>query len=279
MAGLPVFSQELADFAANALDKIRSSKPLVQHLTNYVVMNETANVTLQVGARPVMAHENAEITELANALVINMGTLDAAWVDAFHRIGKVSSEKGIPIVFDPVGAGATKYRTSVAQSLLENLKITVVKGNPGEIGALAGAKVVVSGVDSIKGPENTHELVKDFAKKRKFVVALTGKRDILSDGTTVLEVHNNHQYLQNLTGTGCSSAAVIGAFLAVEPNEPLKATASALAYYCHAAEIAGARSQSAGPGKFREELLNVLYGLTPEELKSNAKIVIWKERN
>jgi len=240
-------------------------------------MNETANVTLQVGARPVMAHENAEVTQYAGALVINMGTLDRSWVEIFHEIGKVASEKGIPIVFDPVGAGATNYRTFVAESLIKNLKLTVIKGNPGEIGALAGADVVMSGVDSISGPANVHKLIKEFAKKTKCIIAMTSKYDILSDGIHIIEVHNNNQFLQTITGTGCSATAVVGAFVAVEKNEPLHAAASALAYYSYAAEVAGARAQGAGPGRFKEELLNVLYNVTPEEVRENVKMVVRDE--
>jgi thiamine-phosphate diphosphorylase/hydroxyethylthiazole kinase len=274
---LPHYSEYLAKFAANTLMKIRSKKPLIQHLTNFVVMNETANITLQVGARPVMAHENEEITALSQALVLNIGTLDATFVTAMNLIGRAASNANIPIVLDPVGAGATTYRTNTSKQLLKDLKITVLRGNSGEIGSLAGQQGLMSGVDAVSRPVNCYELVKNLAKEYKTVVAMTGKHDIISDGNTILEVHNNHQLLPELTGTGCGATAVIAAFISVEKEEPLKAAASALSFYSYAAEIAGSKSQCKGPGTFYYELLDSLYNTTPQEFYSNAKIVEIKE--
>jgi hydroxyethylthiazole kinase len=265
--------RELGHKAGSALELIRKNRPLVHHITNMVVMNDTANVTLHVGALPVMAHapqEVAEMTGLAGSLVLNIGTLTSEWTAAMLIAGRRANERQIPIVLDPVGAGATKLRTDTSLQLLRELKISVLRGNAGEIGAVAGAGGEVRGVESIRGLDNPAATAKTLAGQHSTVVAITGAHDILSDGKRVLGVDNGHPLLSANTGTGCMSTAVIGAFCAVE-KDYLIAAAIALACYGLAAEIAA--KEASGPASFKVALLDSLYNMTPEHLAEGAELI------
>jgi hydroxyethylthiazole kinase len=259
--------------AAELLDRVRSRRPLIHHMTNWVVMNDTANETLALGALPVMAHAREEVEEMvgaAGALVLNPGTLYPDLVDAMLVAGRAANSRGVTVVYDPVGVGATRYRSRTADLLMKELRIDVVRGNPGEIGALAGAGGVVRGVESVQGVDDPVSVARGLALRRGTVVAVTARRDILSDGTRVLGVDNGHEMLKTVTGTGCMATTAIAVFCAVE-KDPLVAAASALACYGLAAERA-ARG-AAGPGSFRASLLDELYAMTPESLEMEARIV------
>jgi len=265
--------KNFAQRAGEALELIRTDRPLIHHITNMVVMNDTANVTLHVGALPVMAHapqEVAEMAGLAGALVLNIGTLTSEWIESMLLAGYRSNERKIPIVLDPVGAGATKLRTESSLRLLSELQIAVLRGNAGEIGAVAGAGGEVRGVESIRGLDNPVATAMTLAGQYKTVVAITGVRDILSNGERVLGVDNGHYLLSTNTGTGCMSTAVIGAFCAVE-KDYLIAAATALACYGLAAEIAA--KEAKGPASFKVALLDSLYNMTPARLSEGAKII------
>jgi hydroxyethylthiazole kinase len=265
--------EEFAKKAGDVLQLIRAKRPLVHHITNMVVMNDTANVTLHVGALPVMAHahqEVAEMTGLAGALVLNIGTLTPEWIESMLIAGFKANERGIPVVLDPVGAGATKFRTETSLQLLRKLKIAVLRGNAGEIGAVAGAGGEVRGVESIRGLDDPGAIAMALAGEYKTVVAITGARDILSDGEKVLGVDNGHPLLSSSTGTGCMSTAVTGAFCAVE-RDYLAAAAAALACYGLAAEKAA--KEAKGPASFKVALLDSLYNMTPAGLTEGAKII------
>jgi len=258
---------------AEALSRIRQTKPLVHHITNLVVMNDTANVTLHLGALPVMAHaheEVAEMTGMAGALVLNIGTLTLPWIESMRIAGRSANEHGIPNVLDPVGAGATALRTQMSRSLLEELKIAIVRGNAGEIGALSGAGGVVKGVESVEGVEDPAAVAQSMAREQKTVVAIGGKRDILSDGRRVLGVDNGHLWLTTITGTGCMATTAIAAFAAVE-SDRLIAAAGGLACLGLAAEMAA--QKASGPASFKVALLDQLYNLQPEQLAQGAKVV------
>lgn len=258
--------------AAEALDKLQRTRPMVHHVTNFVVMNDTANVTLHVGASPVMAHaleEVEEMTSMADAVVLNLGTLEPDWVEAMILAGKKAAERGIPAILDPVGAGATSYRTAASRRVLEEARPAVVRGNPGEIGTLAGAGGEVKGVDSLGEPENLGEVAREVAARWGCAVAVTGKRDWVADGERLLALDNGHAWLTTLTGTGCMVTAVTGAFAAVEPDRVLAAV-SALACFGVAAELAAERA--AGPGSFKVELFDALFNLTPERLADNLRL-------
>jgi hydroxyethylthiazole kinase len=261
------------DQSAEALSRIRREKPLLHHITNFVVMNDTANVTLQVGALPVMAHaaeEVAEMTSLAGALVLNPGTLTPTWVESMLIAGRKANELGIPIVLDPVGAGATTLRTRSNLRLLDELKIAVVRGNSGEIGALSGAGGVVKGVESVVDVADPVTVAQSMARQRGTVVAITGKRDFISDGRRVLGVDNGHELLKTNTGTGCMATTMIAAFAAVE-RDYLVAAAAGLACFGLAAELAALKAQ--GPATFKVALFDQLYNMTPELLAEGARIV------
>jgi len=267
--------------AAGVLESVRSSSPLVHQITNFVVMNDTANLTLAIGALPVMAHAREEVADMvgaAGSLVLNPGTLEPAWVEAMIIAGKRANELGVPIVFDPVGVGATPYRNETGARILRELKLTVIRGNSGEIGALAGAGGEVRGVESVAGVADPAKVVRELAARTGAVVVITGKRDYLSDGKRVLGVDNGHEMMKNVTGTGCMSTAMIGAFVATCRNgktaaekDPLAAAAAALACYGLAGEIAASKAR--GPGSFRMELMDALFGLDRATIEKGARIV------
>ncbi|MEJ2208953.1 MAG: hydroxyethylthiazole kinase [Anaerolineae bacterium] len=274
---------EFANQAAAALARLREQRPLIHHITNQVVMNDTANLTLHLGALPVMAHaveEVAEMVDQAGALVLNIGTLTATLVEAMRLAGRRANERGIPIVLDPVGAGATSFRTQSALALLEELRIAVVRGNAGEIAALAGQEGLVRGVDSIAGAGQARALAGQVARRWDTVVAVTGARDVISDGQRLLGVDNGHPWLTTVTGTGCMATTAVAAFCAIEPD-PLLAATVALACYGLAAERAAggigiARSLSPaafGPASFRVALLDSVYHLSPEQVAAGVQIV------
>jgi hydroxyethylthiazole kinase len=256
-----------------SLRDLRDRKPLVHQITNYVVMNETANATLAVGALPVMAHAREEVEEmvgLAGALVLNIGTLSAPWVEAMLLAGRAANDVGIPVVLDPVGAGATRYRTDTARKLLDEVEISVLRGNQGEVAALVGMAAEVRGVESIGLDGDPGELARRAASTLGVVASVTGPVDHVSDGEHVLAVANGHELLAAVTGTGCMSSALTGCFLAVKCEAPLEAAAEALATFGVAAEEAAVEAK--GPGSFHAGLYDALAALDPALLDARAKI-------
>jgi hydroxyethylthiazole kinase len=252
---------------------IRERKPLIHQVTNYVVMNETANVTLALGALPVMAHareEVEEMVELAGALVLNIGTLSPHWVEAMVAAGRAANAAGIPVVLDPVGAGATRYRTDTAKRILSDVDVTVLRGNQGEVATLVGVAAEVRGVESIGGGDDPAGLAREAARNLGLVASVTGVVDHVSDGERVLAVSNGHELLSAVTGTGCMSTALTGCFLAVKRDEPLEAAAEALAAFGAAGEDAAADAK--GPGSFHVNLYDALAALDPETLDARASI-------
>ena len=259
--------------AGATLGAIREQKPLVHQITNYVVMNETANATLALGALPVMAHageEVEEMTRLASSLVLNIGTLSSHWVDAMLLAGVAATARGIPVVLDPVGVGATEYRTATARRILDLVDVTVLRGNAGEVATLIGADAEVRGVESIATGVDEAELAREAARRLGVVASVTGPVDHVSDGERVLAVANGHALLATVTGTGCMSSALTGCFLAAKPDQPLEAAAEALAAFGVAAEDAAAGAQ--GPGTFHVRLYDGLYALDPAELDGRTRI-------
>lgn len=254
------------------LKQVREESPLVHHITNLVVMNDTANVTLHLGARPVMALSRLEAPQMvvhARALVLNLGTLDEAVLAAAERAGEEANQRGVPVVLDPVGVGATPYRTKGILGVLGRVKPTVIRGNAGEIGVLAGAGGMVSGVDSSSRAEEMVEAAHLLARARGCVVAMTGKQDLVTDGERTLWVANGHPLLTTLTGTGCMATTAVAVFLSTG-EDPLIATAAALAAYGLAAEQAA--KEARGPGSFRIALQDALYHLGPEALARGARV-------
>jgi hydroxyethylthiazole kinase len=266
-------SKSLGAGAAELLVRVRERHPLIHHITNWVVMNDTANASLALGALPVMSHAKEEVAEMvgaADALILNPGTLYPELVEAMLMAGAQAKERGVPVIYDPVGVGATRYRNDTAERIMAHVRPDVVRGNSGEVGALAGAGGVVKGVESIEGVADPARVAKDLARSKSTVVAITGRRDFISDGTRVWGVDNGHEMLKTVTGTGCMATTITGIFCAVEPDR-LTATAAALACYGLAAENAarGAR----GPGSFRVALIDCLYNLTPDQVTKGARFV------
>jgi hydroxyethylthiazole kinase len=258
--------------AEEVLTKLGEGRPLVHHITNYVTVNLVANVTLCTGALPVMAHayeEVEEMADLASALVLNIGTLDSAQIEAMLLAGERANERGIPVVLDPVGAGATTLRTRTAERLLSELDISVVCGNAGEISILAGLAGEVRGVESLAG--DAREAVERAAGSLGVTVAATGERDYVSDGDVTLSVGNGHPLMGEVVGLGCASTAAIGCFAAAGGGRA-QTVAGALAYFGRAGEVAAEKAD--GPGTFEPRLLDALAGLAAEPGGLGGKLII-----
>jgi hydroxyethylthiazole kinase len=246
--------------AWEALERLRQASPLVHCITNYVAMDVTANALLAIGASPAMVHANEEVEDfvgISSALVVNIGTLSPAWVAAMERAAERAVALGKPWVLDPVGAGATPYRTGVARDLAGR-KPAVVRGNASEILSLAGEVGGTKGVDSTRSADEASGIARELARGLGCVVAVTGEVDYVTDGVRTLAVHHGHEMMTRVTALGCALTGVTGAFLAVEPD-PLLASAYALAIFGLAGEMAA--SGSIGPGTLRTRLLDALYVL------------------
>ena len=258
---------DLSQKAAENLHAIRRSKPLIHNITNFVVMNYTANALLACGASPVMAHAENEVEEMvsyAGSLVLNIGTLTDAWVAAMLKAGRKATALGKPIILDPVGSGATRLRTETAKSILAWTKVSVVRGNASEILSLAGRNAATKGVDSTDSIEDAGRAAGLLARELGTTLAITGPTDIVTDGHRTLIVEGGHALMPYVTGT-----ALVGAFHAVDPD-PVSAAATALAFFGLAGERAGAKAD--GPGTFQIHLLDALYNLSPEDLAKGCRI-------
>jgi hydroxyethylthiazole kinase len=249
----------------DTLQKLRATRPLIQNITNYVVMNNTANALLAIGASPAMVHAAEEVEEfalIAHALVINIGTLSPSWVTSMRLAARQARALGKPWVLDPVGAGATSLRTATAMQLLA-MKPAVLRGNASEILALSQANRATRGVDSTDSSSSALERGVTLARTFGTVVTISGAIDYVTDGERVLQIENGHEMMTRVTGMGCTATALIGAFLAIQPD-PVLAAAQAMAVMGVAGELAAARA--AGPGSLQLHLLDVLYTLDEQSL-------------
>jgi hydroxyethylthiazole kinase len=254
------------------LGVIRERKPLVHNITNYVVMNETANAILALGALPVMAHAKEEVREMvgfAGALVLNIGTLSEDWIEAMLLAGAEANARGIPVVLDPVGVGATKYRTETAKRILDTLDVAVLRGNAGEVATLVGVEAEVRGVESVGGGGDPAALAQEAARTLGVVASVTGAVDHVSDGERSAAVSNGHPLLASITGTGCMSTAMTGSFLAGK-DDPFEAAVEALVAFGVAGEDAAVGAN--GPGSFHVALYDALAALDPASLGGRAQV-------
>jgi hydroxyethylthiazole kinase len=254
------------------VQRIRTEAPLVHNITNYVVMNSTANALLSIGASPVMAHALEEVEEmagLARALVLNIGTLSPSWIDAMAKAGRRAIERGIPIVFDPVGAGATRFRTDSARRLLREVPPTVIRGNASEIRALVHAERATKGVDSTHSSEEALDAARSLSGSCHCVVTVSGPTDLIVSGDSVVRVFNGHPMMPRVTGLGCTATALTGAFAAVNAS-PWRAAAHAMAVMGIAGEIAA--EHSAGPGSFQVNFLDALFNLDEPGIARRLKM-------
>lgn len=261
------------------LAKVRAQHPLIHNITNMVVTNFTANGLLALGASPFMAYaheEVADVAAIANAVVLNIGTLDPYTVESIQRAGRAANESGVPIVFDPVGAGATPYRTQSALQIIEHVQVDVLRGNVAEVANVIGESWQIKGVDAGAGEGNMIQIAEQAAQKLKCIVAITGEKDVVTDGQNTYTIANSHQILTQVTGGGCLLSAVVGAFIAVadpaQAQERLEAVTEALAFYGIAAEIAYEQTAGQGTGSFQMQFINQLSLVTPEIVTARAQI-------
>ncbi|HHW37944.1 MAG TPA: hydroxyethylthiazole kinase [Bacillales bacterium] len=255
------------------IDRIRENKPLIHNITNIVVANFTANGLLALGAKPVMAsapEEVAEMTKAANALILNMGTLNSEHLKAMLISGRAANEHQIPVVLDPVGVGATLFRTESARQLLQEIKVNFIRGNAAEIANLVGQAWEIRGVEAGKTSGNVVDLAILAAEKLQVTVVITGKEDVITNGTTTYKVYNGHPLLTKVTGSGCLLSAVTGAFASVE-SDSLQAAVAALTTYGIAAETAAVKTAELGPGSFQIEFINQLALISPTQIEQYSQ--------
>jgi hydroxyethylthiazole kinase len=241
------------------VERIRAEVPLVHSITNYVVMNSTANALLAAGASPVMAHAVEEVEEMvahARALVVNIGTLSAPWVEAMVRAGLEARRLGIPAVLDPVGCGATRWRLATAQRLIAEIAPAVIRGNASEIRALVREDRAAHGVDSAHDTEDAVDDAQALAARCGCVVSVSGATDVVASASAVIRIRNGHPWMRRVTGMGCTATALTAAFVAVNPL-PVRAAAHAMGLMGIAGEIAATRSS--GPGTFQPAFLDALH--------------------
>jgi hydroxyethylthiazole kinase len=263
---------------ADLPEKVREKKPLVHHITNYVTVNDCANVTLEIGASPVMADavgEAADIASIAGALVLNMGTLNENTIPSMIAAGKAANAKNIPVVFDPVGAGASKLRNDTAAIITKELKLSVLRGNISEINFIAGVNSQTKGVDAsendLAGAKNAEKTAKELAQKLGCVVVVSGKIDVISDGKKTIFIKNGHPMLADQTGTGCMCSSLVGSFCAASPDKPYEAAVAAMLSMGIAGEIAFKKAGRSGNGSFRAALHDAVSKMDSNTIKKMAR--------
>ncbi len=254
------------------LEKVREQMPLVHHLTNWVTIYDCANIVKVFGASPVMAHskeESADMAQLASALVLNIGTLTPEFVESMKIAAKSANSKGIPVVLDVCGAGATKLRDDKCAELINETRIDIIKGNASEVARVAGEDVQTKGVDATEVEANLVEIAVNLAKKQDCTVVITGAEDIIADKDKHFLVRNGHEMMSHIVGTGCMATSVVGTFSAVESDLAL-AAAAGLCCFEIAAEIAAANV--VGPGTFKERLFDEVYNLNQKAIVKMQKV-------
>jgi hydroxyethylthiazole kinase len=262
---------------AELLSEVRNKKPLIHNITNYVTVNDCANVVLAIGASPIMAddiEEAADITAISSALVINIGTLNHRTVDAMLSSAKKANELGIPIVLDPVGAGASALRNKTTEQILANAKISVLRGNMSEISFIAGLGATTKGVDAAESDITSNDgvaIATAVAKKLGCIVAITGATDIISDGERVVKISNGHKMLSDVTGTGCMSTALVGSFCGAT-KDYFAAAIGGITSMGIAGEIAFEKAGTQGTGSFHIAIIDTISKLTQKVLLERAKI-------
>jgi hydroxyethylthiazole kinase len=258
--------------AYSLLEKIRKEKPVVHHLTNWVTIYDCANIVKALGGSPVMAHakeEAAEMASIASSLVLNIGTLTPGFVDAMKLAAKSANNKGIPVILDVCGAGATKLRDDKCFEILGQARIDIIKGNASEIARIAGESVRTKGVDAGRVGKDMAEIARGLAVRHKCTVVVTGREDIITDGKRSYLVKNGDPMMTHVVGTGCMAASVIGAFAAVNSDLAL-AAACGLACFGIAAERAARLSR--GPASFKESLFDHIFMLDKRTIDRMQKV-------
>jgi len=255
----------------SSIERIRRESPVIHNITNYVVMNSTANALLALGASPVMAHAGEEVEDMVNiasALVINIGTLSERWIKSMFKAASQARKRNIPIVLDPVGVGATDYRTRTTRQLIEHVPPTIIRGNASEIMALLDREARTKGVDSMATSDRALEAARQLNQRYGSVICVSGETDYIVARHDMTLIRNGHPMMPRVTGLGCTASALCGAFAAVQESFAL-AAAQAMAVMGIAGEIAAAKA--AGPGSLQVAFLDALYGLTDEDIQKRLR--------
>ena len=264
------------------LENVRAKTPLVHNITNYVTVNDVANVLLAAGGSPIMsddADDVEDITSICGGLNINIGTLNQRSIEGMFRAGAKANALGHVVLLDPVGAGASALRTNTAVELMEKIKFTVIRGNISEVKTLASGSGTTKGVDADVADKVSEEnldsavaFAKAFAEKTGAVIAITGAIDIVADGKKAYCIRNGHPMMSSITGTGCQLSAMTAAYVTANPEHPLEAAAAAVCAMGLAGEIAHARlSAQDGNSTYRNYIIDAIYNMTPEQLEEGAK--------
>ncbi len=267
---------DIKHYTSQLLGKIKATSPLIHNITNFVVMNSSANILLAAGASPVMAHcpgEVEEMVSLADALVLNIGTLQEDWVDSMILAAKTANSKGIPVILDPVGSGATSIRTRAVKKIMKDTKISVLRGNASEIFSLASADVRTRGVDSsLSLTDGIIDAARKMASEMNCIIGISGAEDIITDGRQIFRVANGQPLMTKVTGIGCGLSAVTGAFCAVSDGDLLAATAAAFGFYGLCGDMAIQISDK--PGSFFVSFIDTLYSIQPKDIDAFLKVDI-----
>jgi hydroxyethylthiazole kinase len=257
-----------ADSIWEDIKTIRDDAPLVHNITNFVVMDITANALLALGASPVMAHAVEEVEDMvgiSSSLVLNIGTLSGPWIEAMFRAAAAAKRRGLRVVFDPVGAGATRYRTETSRRILTEIRPAIVRGNPSEIMALVLSEAATKGVDTRYTSDKAVDAAFELTDKYNCVVSVSGAVDRIVSGDKIIKVANGHALMPKVTGLGCVATALTGAFVTVNPS-PFEAAASAMAVMGIAGEMAAEKAH--GPGSFRVHFIDALHRIDEDDIRS-----------
>jgi hydroxyethylthiazole kinase len=255
-----------------SIEGIRRLSPVVHNITNYVVMNSTANALLAIGASPVMAHALEEMDEMAgiaSALVINIGTLSREWIKAMFRAAEKANARSIPIILDPVGAGATSLRTETASELIKVFSPSIIRGNASEIMSVFASRGRTKGVDSTEASHDAVSAGREISETYGSVVCISGETDYIIESGQIIKVRNGHQMMTRVTGLGCTATALCGAFAAVNENRA-QAAAHAMAVMGIAGEIAV--EHASGPGTLQVRFLDALFNLSIDDIGKRLKV-------
>ncbi len=255
----------------SSIGDIRKTAPVVHNITNYVAMNNTANALLAIGASPVMAHAEDEVEDMvgiAGALIINIGTLSDPWIRAMFRAARRANNRNIPVILDPVGAGATAYRTGTARQLLRETSTAIIRGNASEILALLDENALTKGVDSTAASHDALDVARELSNLNGSVVCVSGETDYIVRGNDVTRIMNGHAMMTRVTGMGCIASALCGAFAAVN-GDHAEAAAQAMAVMGIAGEMAS--QDVPGPGSLQVRFLDTLYRLSESDIEHRLK--------
>ena len=264
------------------LENVKKTAPLIHNITNYVTVNDCANILLACGGSPIMSDdidEVEEITSICGGLNINIGTLNQRTIPSMLAAGKKANSLGHPVVLDPVGAGASLLRTLTALKLLDEINFAVIRGNVSEIKTLALGSGTTKGVDADASEqitkENTEQMTafaKEFSQKTGAVIVITGATDIVADKNRAFRIYNGHEDMSRGTGTGCQLSAMIAAYVTANPCDTLTAAAAAVCAMGLCGEIAKKRTrESDGNATYRNYIIDAVYNLTPEQLEKEAR--------